>query len=300
MTLRSYPDGRRLAVLGMESFSASPPDNSRLGIMRCAGDLHDARLLARSRRHEQRIEPRVGVDLQLAAIIGEVLLRIHPAPARGVLVPHRRRIAGLPWPSIAHIGPQPPALGLAAARGEHLHRSIIGVQVRCGEHVSPERRGQGTQQRTRCRNPLHERRAAERQARLGEDLALPIKRHVEAVLPRQDQREERGSGEALLDRARGSCRLHDPRALRAALLRADMARDGEGHRLHFQHLGFIGRAERLEGTAALGAAALFGFDHLLDALEVLREVLAPHRLLACGGGAVGLALGQRDRGALLK
>jgi hypothetical protein len=79
-----------------------------------------------------------------------------------------------------------------------------------------------------------------------------------------------------------------------------MARDGEGHRLHFQHFGLIGRAKRLEGTATLRAATLFGFDHLLDALEVLGKMLAPHRLLACGGGAVGLALAPRDRGELLE
>jgi hypothetical protein len=142
----------------------------------------------------------------------------------------------------------------------------------------------------------------DRQPRLGEDLALPVKRHVKAVFPREDQRKERGAGEALLDRARWSWGLNDRRALGAPLLRADLAPDGEADRPGFQHLGLIGRAEGLQRAAALRAATLRRLDQLIEPLEVLGKLLAPHGLASRRGVLLGgsrLDLGNR-RGELFE
>src|SRR5579883_1226465 len=124
---------------------------------------------------------------------------------------------------------------------------------------------------------------------------------MERVLPGENQRQERGAGKTLLDRARRRRGLHDGRALRAALLRADVPGDGERDGLRLEHLGLV-RAERLQRTAAVRASAVLRLDDMRDALEVLGQLLAAHRL-ALGGGSGGdlarglrLALGLEDGG----
>jgi len=84
-----------------------------------------------------------------------------------------------------------------------------------------------------------------------------------------------------------------------------VTRHCEGDRFDFEHLGDIGIAELAQRSTTVRAAALTGRDHVVLAVEVLGQSLAPHRLLGrvrariAGARALFLSLDQRD-GELLE
>ena len=170
------------------------------------------------------------------------------------------------------------AFGRARAGSKYLDRRVVGVQVRRRQHVLGQGRHQGTEQLTRGPDPLHEGGAAQGHPRVGEDLALAVQGQMKAVLPGQHQGKEGSARKAALDRARGRRRLDDARALRAALLRADMAGHREGDRLDVQHLGLVRAAQILEFAAAIGARTLGRCNDVIDVFEMLGQLLAAHRL----------------------
>jgi hypothetical protein len=139
-----------------------------------ARNLLDARRNPGLCRQEQRLEAGVRIDLQLAFKARQMLLRIFAVPTRRVLIPHRRRIGGSPPSAIAYISPQVTTFGLAGTGGEHLDRGVIRIEVLGRQHMLGQCRDQGTEQLTGGPDPLHEGRAAQGHARVGEDLALPI------------------------------------------------------------------------------------------------------------------------------
>lgn len=98
------------------------------------------------------------------------------------------------------VRPDVSALGFAGAGGQNPVRSVIGVEVRCRQDMLGQGLHQGTEQQAARRNPLHERRTTQLQAHMGENLTLPIEGQMERVLPRENQRQERGAGKTLLDR----------------------------------------------------------------------------------------------------
>ena len=164
------------------------------------------------RRHEQRLEAGICIDLQLAfearpdasadilpCQLGEY--RYHTAG--GSVEPHRScRRERRSTADLVLVLPVPGA------------STLIGVSsaliVRRRQHVLGQGRHQGAQQLAAGADPLHEGRAAQGHAGVGEDLALPIQRQMET---RTSSSSTRARNEApaklLLDRTGGRRRLHD-------------------------------------------------------------------------------------------
>src|SRR6266404_9749399 len=85
-------------------------------------------------------------------------------------------------------------------------------------------------------HPVRESRAIEIDAVPGEDLALPVKREVIAVLGDQDMSEKTGTGEALGDRTLRGGRLMNGPAGPAAIARSADADDLKPRRHMIEHL----------------------------------------------------------------
>lgn len=121
---------------------------------------------------------------------------------------------------------------------------------------------------------------------------------MKAVLPRQHQGEKRSSRKAAFDRAGRRRRLDDARALRAALLRADVPSHREGHRLDVQHFRFVRLTEILHLAAAVRASTLGRCNHVINVLKMLGQLFTADRLafgnlLGFESGVGMLGLGYR-------
>jgi hypothetical protein len=105
------------------------PDKKRLGTMRPAGRFLD--LLA-----VELIEAGIGIGLQHASEVGQVRSRALALTIGTVTEEHRRRIDTSRRAIIAHIRPEPPLLGSAAAGAQYRHRGVIAVDL--GSSASAE------------------------------------------------------------------------------------------------------------------------------------------------------------------
>src|SRR5258708_28173241 len=101
---------------------------------------------------------------------------------------------------------------------------------------------------TGAAHPVRERRAIDLDPVPGEDLALPVKRKVIAVLGDQDMSEKTGTGEALGDRTLRGGRLMNSPAGTAAIARPADTDDTKPRRHMIQHL-----ADRLASRRKLAA-----------------------------------------------
>src|SRR5882724_3633694 len=112
---------------------------------------------------------------------------------------------------------------------------------------------------TGAAHPVRQSRAIEIDPVPGEDLALPVKREVIAVLGDQDMGEKTGTGEALGDRALRGGRLMNSPAGSAAITGpadADHAKPG-GHMI--EHLA-DGLADHMQLAATAGARLMFKIE----------------------------------------
>ena len=104
----------------------------------------------------------------------------------------------------------------------------------------------------------------------GEDLALPVKRKVIAVLGDQDMGEKPGTGEALGDGTLGGGRLVDGAAGPATIARPADPDDPKPRRHMVQH--FADRlADHMKGAPATGAGLVFEIETYVLARQMPRQ-----------------------------
>jgi hypothetical protein len=130
-------------------------------------------------------------------------------------------------------------------------------------------------------DPIRQRRAVERAIVAGEDLGLPIERHVIAVLADQNVCDQAGRRHALGDEALGRSDLVD-RAAGAAPVFGPTNADGAQRSRHpIEHLA--GRlADRMKRTTATRACPGIEIELYLLARQVLGECQAPRPSVAIG------------------
>src|ERR1035437_1229250 len=78
----------------------------------------------------------VGIGLQCALVVLQVLPGMLALAVRRVSEPHGRSSCICGWPVIPHIGPEPSDPGLAVAWGEHRDWRVVGVQLAGRHHVT--------------------------------------------------------------------------------------------------------------------------------------------------------------------
>ena len=161
--------------------------------MRPAGRLLD--LLA-----VEFIEASVSICLQHAGEVRQVRSGPLTFAIRAIAEEHRRRIGTARRPIIAHVRPQAPLLGGAAAGEKYRHRGVIAVDLVSAECVAADRLHQRLEQCTRPADPVGEGRAIKIDPLAGIDLALTIQGKVIAVLGDQDMCEQPWACEAALNR----------------------------------------------------------------------------------------------------
>src|SRR5271163_3361145 len=83
----------------------------------------------------QMMEPCIGVRLQAALEVLQMLSWMFSLAILRVGEPDGRRGIFTSWPVVAHISPETPGLRLATSRRKHRHRRIVGVKLGSGEHM---------------------------------------------------------------------------------------------------------------------------------------------------------------------
>lgn len=122
------------------------------------------------------------------------------------------------------------------ARRQHRHRRVVSMQLGGLECLSRQRRDQRLQQGARAAYPVRQRRALQRHALPGVDLALPIQRQMIGILGHQHVGEQAGARQAAGDRPRRGFALHDTIAARAHQLRPNVPDYSEARWHVLQHL----------------------------------------------------------------
>ena len=85
------------------------------------------------------MKARVGVGLQSALEVLQVLARVFALAVFRVSKPHGRRGLFAGWAFIAHIGPQAAGLGLARSRRQHRHGCIAGMNLASRQDMLAQR-----------------------------------------------------------------------------------------------------------------------------------------------------------------
>ena len=202
---------------------------------------------------------------------------------RTVEVDGGRRFGPGPGPVIASVDPQPAGLGAAAAGIEYGDRRVVGKQLGRSKHMGCQAGLQGLQPPTRAADPVRQGRAVDLDAVPGEDLALPVKWQVIAVLGDQDMSEKTGTGEALGDWTLRGGRLMNGPAGPAAITRPANANNPKpgGHMI--EHLA-DGLADHMQLAAAAGASLMLKIepDVLTGLMRGQAWLLGSHsRCLGC-------------------
>src|SRR6266567_5331839 len=83
----------------------------------------------------QMMEPCIGVRLKAALEVLQMLSWMLALAIFRVREPHGRRGIFAGRSVVTDISPETSSLGLAAARREHRHRRIVGVQLGTGKHM---------------------------------------------------------------------------------------------------------------------------------------------------------------------
>src|SRR5215469_334320 len=187
----------------------------------------------------QLIETGVGIRLQTAGKIPQMLSRMIAFAIRRVRKPNRWWIRGPTGPVVANISPQAPGLSLSCPRRQHGYWRVVGVQLVAVENVTPQYFHQRRHQFARRSYPPGEGRAFQIHSLPSVDLRLPIQRQVIGVLRDQHMRQQARSCHAMRDRPRLRRRLYDSFTGGAAQLRTHLADYFEmlGHVLeHLRHI----------------------------------------------------------------
>src|SRR6202051_501016 len=119
-------------------------------------------------------------------------------------------------------------------------------------------------------DPVRQGRAVDLDAVPGEDLALPVKRKVIAVLGDQDMSEKTGTGEALGDRTLRGGRLMNSPAGPAAIARPADADDSKPRRHMIEHLA-DSLADHMPLPAAAGARLMLEIEPHVLAGQMRRQ-----------------------------
>lgn len=117
---------------------------------------------------------------------------------------------------------------LACSGLEHRHRCLVGMKHWMGQHLGAQCIYDRLQLNSAGADPLRERGARHRIACTAEDRFLAVQGQVVGELGHQDMRQQAGGWNAFVDDMRGDWRLHQPLALPACPLAADVA-------LHCEH-----------------------------------------------------------------
>src|ERR1700682_4340197 len=126
---------------------------------------------------------------------------------------------------------------------------------------------------TSAAHPVRESRAIDFDPMPGEDLALPIKRKVIAVLGDQDMSEKTGTGEAFGDRTlRGGPWMNSP-AAPAAIARPADADDSKPRRHMIEHLA-DSLADHMQFAAAAGARLMLEIEPDVLTGQMRRQTLS--------------------------
>src|ERR1700688_2252599 len=119
-------------------------------------------------------------------------------------------------------------------------------------------------------DPVRQGRAVDLDAVPGEDLALPVKRKVIAVLGDQDMSEKTGTGEALGDRTLRGGRLMNSPAGPAAIARPADADDPKPRGHMIEHLA-DGLTDLMQFAAAAGARLMLEIEPHVLAGQMRRQ-----------------------------
>ena len=109
-----------------------------------------------------------------------------------------RRIRAAERLVVSHIGPQPAGAGLAL--GQHRHGGVVGVDALGRKHMGPDRLDQRHQGRRTGAHPVGQRRHVEIDAFARIDVALAMKRQMQAILGEQQMGEQARPGAPARDR----------------------------------------------------------------------------------------------------
>lgn len=169
-------------------------------VVEAAPRVRPARRFANAAAVVEMTKPGVGVRLQNAAEGGQVLARTLATALRRVAEEYRRRLTAAGRTIVAHVGPEAARLGAAAARIEHRHRGVIGVELARRRHVARERCDERIDEMEAAGDPFGERRSLDPHAFASVDLTLTIQRQVVAVLRDQHVREQPRAAEPTRDR----------------------------------------------------------------------------------------------------
>lgn len=148
--------------------------------MRPAGSFYQGFMLAVI----QAVETRIGICLQDAAKVLQMLAGALTLTIRRIAKQHGGRIGATGGPVIAHVSPQPSILGLAGTGSQHWDRGVIGMQLVRTHDVVSQGPDQWVDQRTDRSDPVGERGAIELYALSGINLALAVQRNVVTIIRR--------------------------------------------------------------------------------------------------------------------
>jgi len=146
--------------------------------MRPAGDLDQPRLTRCGFGFVEGVEPGVAVCVEEAPAGPKQRLGVLAPPVGRVAVEGCRWRPRSPGPLVADQRPESAGLGLAAARIEHRHGRVIGVQGPAGPGMAADLLGQGLQQHAQPADPVGQGRAVEIDTGAFVDLALAIERQA--------------------------------------------------------------------------------------------------------------------------
>ena len=124
----------------------------------------------------EMMEPGIGVGLQAALEVLQMLPWMLALAILRVREPDSRRSIFAGGPVIAHISPETPGFRLATARRKHRHRRIVGVKLGSGEHMLLNRIDQRSEQLARSTDPSGQRGALDLNSLASVDLRLAIER----------------------------------------------------------------------------------------------------------------------------
>ena len=130
----------------------------------------------------QPLEAGIAVNLNDASESCQMSSRTLGSTIRTVEIDGRRWIGSIPGPIITRVNPEAAGLGATTAGIEHRDRGVVSEHRLRGDDMFGEPCLQRLQPPDGAANPVGERRAIQLDALSCEDLALPIKRKVIAVL----------------------------------------------------------------------------------------------------------------------
>src|ERR1700682_883347 len=123
---------------------------------------------------------------------------------------------------------------------------------------------------TSAAHPVRKSRAIDTDPMPGEDLALPVKRKVVAVLGDQDMSEKTGTGETLGDRTLRGRRLMNSPTGPAAIARPADADDAKPRGHMIEHLA-DSLADHMQFAAATGARLMLNIEPHVLAGQMRRQ-----------------------------